>query len=189
MIRLVSTCLSVLLASAPIVPVYAGKQSTASTDSEIQPATNGQTPSTDSGQGGTQNTPSTPSTPSAPNTNTATPPQVVNQMAQQRMSPGAIVGIGAAGLLGVGVVAAVAKGIHERQYLKDIYTVSEHFGHDAARSILLSHTDLGFAVVKQAIAVPAQQIREYIKIHGNLHPDAQIFFNRLEKKMPELKIP
>jgi hypothetical protein len=115
---MVYTCMSVLLASAPMLPVYAGKQSTPSTSSGSTPTTGGQTPSTNNpGQGGTQNTPNTPNT----NTNTATPPQVVNELAQQSMSTGAMVGIGAAGLAGVGLLGA---GIYGRKAIHDFATVA-----------------------------------------------------------------
>jgi hypothetical protein len=110
MIRMVYTCMSVLLASAPMLPVYAGKQSTPESPS----TTGGSTPSTNNpGQGGTQNTPNTPNT---PNTNTATPPQVVNQLAQQAINVkdalgvGGAIGVGALGLGGLAYAIAVKKG-------------------------------------------------------------------------------
>jgi hypothetical protein len=124
--------MSVLLASAPILPVYAGKQSTPSTSSGITPTTGGQTPpSTNNpgqgggGQGGNQNTPNTPDT---PNTNTATPPQVVNQLAQQRMSPGAMVGIGAAAVAGIYALGGI--GIYTvGAYQKRLPNPRELMGH------------------------------------------------------------
>jgi hypothetical protein len=92
--------MSVLLASAPMLPVYAGKQVTSA---ETTPTTGGQMPSTNNpGQGGTQNTPD------APNTNTATPPQVVHQMAQASLSDAAKKGIGLAAL---GALSLVVYGI------------------------------------------------------------------------------